>query len=109
VPGVAAVALELFSAQPPMRPSPTTAVTAVVAPRARSEPTGTWATKPLTTGSDWPTVPPLCSTARCAAASPLGSARTITACMATGAGPRKIDSSATTASTATKAAAISRC
>ena len=55
-----------------MRPSPTTAATPAVAPRARSEPAGTWATKPLTTGSDWPTVPPLRSTARCAAASLVG-------------------------------------
>ena len=109
VPGVAAAcALEPLSAQPLMRPSPTTATTPALAPRARSESAGTCATKPLTTGSDCPTVPPLRSTARCAAASLSGSARTITACMATGAGPREINSSATAASTATKAAAISR-
>ena len=97
------------SAQPLMRSSPTTATTPAVAPRARSEPAGTCATKPLTTGSDCPTVPPLCSTARCAAASSLGSARTITACSGDRARPRaRCSSSATAASAASSATASSR-
>src|SRR5439155_614143 len=67
------------------------------APRAYSEPTSTYTTKPLTTGSDCPTVPPLRSTALCAAASSLVSARTITACSGPCGAPREKKNSATAA------------